>query len=175
MVGKDGPYDDIIGNGDTAGESAQPSSSEPDSQRSHRRRRLLAAYHKDFIGEHPKHDSHDDENCMMAMGRASSEAATSSPTSHPEDEVAADGGEDQTGQNLTEAGEATQEVVEGEDTEGEEEDTNLDGELRGCLLEGRVLPNPEITAGLGATPTHITYQVTTLQQGTLGIPAAKFV
>ena len=49
-----------------------------DSQESHGRRRLLAAHHKDLIGEYPRGDAEGDDLSMMAMGRASSEAATSS-------------------------------------------------------------------------------------------------
>ena len=137
------------GYGDTQGERARSSSSEPDSQTSHRRRRLLAAHHKDLVGEEPKHDSQDDENCMMAVGRASSEAATSTSNSlQEEEEVPLEGG-GPPGPNHTDTVGERLGNTEGEDTEGEAEDTNRDDELRGHLLQGRVLPNPEITAGLG--------------------------
>ena len=51
---------------DTSDESGTPTS--------HRRRRLLAAHHKEFIGE----DGDEDESCQMAMGRPNNSGTSSS-------------------------------------------------------------------------------------------------
>ena len=46
---------------------------------SHRRRRMLAAHHKEFIGEDPREpEREDDAQCLMAMERDSSPRSSSS-------------------------------------------------------------------------------------------------
>ena len=72
------------GHGDTAWEGpGDTPENDSDSCDSHRRRRILAAHHKDFIGEDPKQTQEEDETSMMVMGRVVSE-------DEGEDEIEAD-------------------------------------------------------------------------------------
>ena len=62
------------------GREIDTSSEESGTPTSHRRRRLLAEHHTDFIGEDPRDD--EDQSCLMAMGRADSEGTSSSAGSN---------------------------------------------------------------------------------------------
>ena len=85
-------------------------------------------HHKDFIGEDPQPDTGDDESCMMAMGRASSEAATSDTGAEQHEEEEAPPG--QGGTRIASKEEQTGEFHE---VRAEGDETNLDDELRETL------------------------------------------
>ena len=59
---------------ETGGKEPSEESSQDSTLDSHRRRRLLAAHDKDFIGEDGRKS--DDENCLVAMGRYDSNCST---------------------------------------------------------------------------------------------------
>ena len=98
---------------------------------SHRRRRMLAMHHKEFIGEDG--GGTDDEHCLMAMGRYAS--SSSSQNGEPSEEAPQEREEEEEINGTT--------GRTGEMESDQEEDTNLDEELR------QILPNPETTASMG--------------------------
>ena len=123
---------------ETGGEEAQETdvNSPASTVNSHRCRRLLAIHHKEFIGE--DNGDTDDEHCLMAMERYDS--GSSSQDGAPPDEEPQEREEEEEVKGTTgRTGEM----------ESDEEDTNLDDDLRQRLVEGRVLPNPEATAAMG--------------------------
>ena len=122
---------------ETGGEDAHETdvNSPASTVNSHRRRRLLAIHHKEFIGE--DNGETDDEHCLMAMERYDS--GSSSQDGAPPDEEPQEREEEEVNGTTGRTGE----------TESDEEDTNLDDDLRQRLVEGRVLPNPETTAAMG--------------------------
>ena len=89
-------------------------------------------HHKEFIGEDD--GGTDDEHCGMAMGRYAS-SSSSQDGAPPDEEPQEREEEEEINGGRT-----------GEMESDQEEDTNLDDDLRQRLVEGRVLPNPEATA-----------------------------
>ena len=92
----------------------------------------LAAHHKEFIGED---GGTDDENCLMAMGRYASSSSSQDGANPPEAQEEEEETNGTTGRT-------------GEMESDQEEDTNLDDELRQRLVEGRAWPDPEATAAV---------------------------
>ena len=75
---------------ETGGEEPSEEGSQDSTPDSHRRRRLLAAHHKDFIGEDSRKS--DNENCLMAMGRYDSNSSSQEEVPPANDEAEAPGG-----------------------------------------------------------------------------------
>ena len=107
------------------GEEAQESDarSPTSTPNSHRRRRMLAMHHKEFIGEDD--GGTDDEHCLMAMGRCAS--SSSSQDGAPPDEEPPQEREEEEEANGTTG-------RTGEMESDQEEDTNLDDDLRQRLV-----------------------------------------
>ena len=149
---------------------------------SHRRRRAMAAHHKDYIGEDPKEsDDEGDGHCLMAMGRDISSRSSSSsrdpvpPVDHLPEGENEDIGDDEETTKRT-----------GELETDQEEDTNLDEDLRLRLIGGESCQTQSQGRGGGmqqrgggtlhgwtAKAIDLSHSLVEVQSGALGVTATK--